>query len=210
MTYLGAGRPCRNVGPAELEMWPEATPEVDDGLGEFDFAAGVISLGKAILGGLSFGGVPLTKLGKGLSQLAKSRGVEQKAADQWAREWEKQRDGPCPGSGPATQTCRTNLVKGMVAQLSPGITQAEWHGLQAAGAAGGWYLDNWQVPPGGGGGIHLPPIGPPLPGGVGVPGGGLPGMPPVAASGMFGGPLGWLVIGLGAAIALPKLMGRRR
>lgn len=129
MTYLGAGGPCRECGPTTQASWPTIDDE-----GELGAIVGaVVSIASVVSGFFSFGGKPLTEVGKRLSRFARGRGIELKAADQWAREWEKQRDKLCPDSKPPVELakCRAEAVIRMVDQYNPPITADEWQQLIA-------------------------------------------------------------------------------
>jgi hypothetical protein len=200
MAYLGSGKACRNRSADRGRV-----PEVNE-LGQFVEAA--LSITSWVSGLFSFGGKPLTKAGKKLSELARRRGVDQKAADGWAREYEKFRDRECPGpkaGQPDTRrSCWAAQTDRMVQQLNPAITMAEWTELQGALHAGGfdmptgWLPSNLAAGPG-----PLLPGWPSGPGGTGGPGRVLP-------AGIPGGPLGLLALGAALLLGLGKGKGRRR
>lgn len=153
-----------NYGRRAMVMAPA---DEDRGLGQFVEAAALVS---SWVGGLfSFGGVPLTTRGKKLADLAKRRGVEKKAAEGWARNYEK--EGIADWRQPNAELLWAEQIDKYVVQLNPPITAGEWNELKAAMVAGkvkppdGWLPTALRLPgvPGGPS-IQLPPL-PVTPGG---------------------------------------------
>ncbi len=129
-----------------------------DGLGQ---VAEAIQLGTWIAGMFRFGGKPVTRLGKVLAQLAQSRGTEPRAAEGWAREYEKTRDSslsrhsivrPAVGQPAPFETAFAVLLEGMLDQLSPAVTRGEWEQVRAAAGGTQAPLPPGYVYPGIGGG----------------------------------------------------------
>jgi hypothetical protein len=188
-------------------------------LGQFVEAA--LSITSWIAGMFSFGGKPLTGAGKKLAELAKRRGIEGRAADGWAREYEKVRDkeckGPAAGQPDTREACWAGQVERMVSQLSPPVTLSEFEELRQALSGGGFNLPGYPGSSTGGGvkwlPSHLRVL--PLPGGPsinlpGFPGGPAGGGGGVLQAGMGGGTAGLLLIGAGLLFALSKPGSRRR